>query len=120
MRTLANAEELLFMFTRERDFPKTVRIKDTEYDVVFFNRKDAHKHGMDEDWRGYACQHEKAILVRRGQDHQNRLATFVHEILHAIEFEYQVKIPHALIYKLEDPLTSLILDNLLTSGRVTW
>jgi hypothetical protein len=39
------------------------------------------------------------------------MRTLVLELFHAIEFAYEIKIPHALIYKLEGPVAELIKDN---------
>jgi hypothetical protein len=39
---------------------------------------------------------------------KRRLQIFVHEFLHAVEFEYGIVIPHKVIYLLERPLVYLL------------
>jgi hypothetical protein len=58
-----------------------------------------------------ASKHEKfgsrTIFIQKGLGPRLEQETFVHELLHAIEFEYNVTIPHRLIYALEYPLRRL-------------
>jgi len=39
------------------------------------------------------------------------LKTFIHEVLHGIEKEYEIILGHDVINKLEDPLANLLLEN---------
>lgn len=53
------------------------------------------------------------IQVSVFQTEKEKLKTVIHEVLHAIDHEYKVKIPHGLIFSLEAPLTRFINDNMV-------
>ena len=46
-----------------------------------------------------------------GQTAAARFDTFLHEILHAIEYEYGIEIPHPLVHALEEPIRRLLVEN---------
>ncbi len=60
--------------------------------------------------RGTACPETRTIELCSKMGRRKMLSTFIHEVLHAIEFEYQIKIPHRLIYALEGPLARVVLE----------
>ncbi len=39
------------------------------------------------------------------------LRTFVHECLHALEFEYNIQIRHKTVYELEEAICAFLIDN---------
>lgn len=51
----------------------------------------------------------RTITLWHDQKPRAMLGTWIHEYLHAVEFEYDLKIPHRIIHKLEKPLVSMIL-----------
>lgn len=53
------------------------------------------------------------ITIKSGLPFPKKLETLVHELLHAIEAEYSIVIPHALVHKLDAPIARLLLDNFL-------
>lgn len=55
----------------------------------------------------------QVIHVKAGLGYTETLVTFVHEVLHAFEDEYELDIPHELVYGLEAPIAYLLLDNFL-------
>lgn len=105
------------MLLRQRDFPREFYVGDGLWTLRFVRRLDDDPGRIT--W-GLTDPSDKVIYIRMGQTAKGRLETFVHELLHAVEYEYEIEIPHALIYKLEGPLVRLILDNLVSTGRVTW
>jgi Zn-dependent peptidase ImmA (M78 family) len=86
-----------------RDYKREWFIGGQIYDVKF-------KRKLDRNRRGECCA-DGEILIALGQNRDEVLRTLVHELFHAIEFAYEIKIPHALIYKLEGPVAELIKDN---------
>lgn len=74
---------------------------------------------LTEDWiyygkdrcRGLCDGTKRHIMVYGKQRKKLILSTFWHEVLHAIEFSYKVKIPHHVIYGIEGAITDLLLKN---------
>lgn len=95
------------MIRRRRDYPKELKVKDTYYQVLFVSQIP----GEPADTIGLCCSTKKKIWIKTGQSPKERFKCFLHETAHAIEFEYGFDIPHATIYKLEEPILKLILDN---------
>lgn len=89
-----------------KDFPKFVRIKEDVFYEVKFRRKMPKPSTV-----GYCHSGTQEISIAMGLDKELRLKTFIHELLHCIEFEYDIKIPHKLIYALEDPLIYVLSEN---------
>lgn len=48
------------------------------------------------------------ITIKLGQTPTETFRCFIHEILHAIEFEMHIDIKHSMIYKLEEALFHLL------------
>jgi len=65
------------------------------------------------DCYGKTNSSTKTITIKSGMSKRETFATFIHELLHVIEFEAPIKIKHKTIYKLERAITELILDNFL-------
>jgi len=53
----------------------------------------------------------KIIWIRSDQSPKGLFKTLIHELLHAVEAEYGLRIKHEMIYSLETALADLILDN---------
>lgn len=84
-------------------FPHKVRITSkVSYEVVWVDRFD------NEAWLGECRPDNKQIVLRRGRPERETLQTFIHEILHAVEFEYGAAIPHRLVYQLEEAFEAIL------------
>lgn len=89
-----------------RDYPKNLEIRGNIWSVKFTKQLSiAHA--------GDCNPNKKLIRIRIGkhQDLHTIMRTFIHEVLHAIEFEYGFEMEHKSIEKLEEPLTDFILNN---------
>lgn len=93
---------------RMKDCPREIQIGENTWDVKFVRRF------QDKFTTGLCDPSETTIYIRMGQTDDERLKTLLHEILHAIEYEYQLEIPHRLIHRLEDPLARFLVDNYLS------
>jgi hypothetical protein len=51
----------------------------------------------------------RTITLWHDQAPRKLLETFIHEYLHAVEYEYDLKIPHKLVSTLEKPIAYLVL-----------
>lgn len=90
----------------KRQYPRKLLINDQEYTVKF-----VRKIPKDKETVGWCDPSEHEICIKTGQSVSETFATFVHETLHAIEFEYGLKIEHALVYKLEKAICDFLLVN---------
>lgn len=87
-----------------REFPNMLRIKDDVFYKVKFRRE-------TDGAMGWCDQGKQEIIIATGLPPKERILTFIHEALHAIEFEHEIKIPHKLIYQLEAPIAYLLTEN---------
>lgn len=91
------------------DIPHKVQVKkNVWYTVCFVDRFD------DPDQIGYCidatppiCSGTRTIQILNSLTKKQKLEVFQHELLHAIEFEYKLKLPHSVIYMLQKPLSLL-------------
>lgn len=93
---------------RVKDIPRQIIVGESLYDVKFKGEIESRK-----DIYGYCNGDLKEIIIKKGLSGDERAKTMIHELLHAIEFEYGLAIEHSLIYKLEEPIYNLIKDNIV-------
>lgn len=86
-------------------YPTSLKVKDEEYRVAFV----ADIAG--DNTVGQCDPGNRVIHIENGQSREEMLKTFIHETLHALEFEYDIKISHKAIYKLEIAIFNFIRDN---------
>lgn len=98
---------------RQRDYPKEILVGDSLYKVRFVKKINEPLRTENMEVVGLCDPSEKEILIIQGLGPYERMKAFIHELLHAIEFEHDIDIPHALIYKLEEPIALFILENLV-------
>lgn len=53
----------------------------------------------------------RQIALKKGASERELFKTFVHEVIHAMEIEREIKIPHKAIYQLEDAVFYLLFHN---------
>lgn len=93
------------------EIPHKVEIKPgVFYYVAFVNKFD------DPDQYGECTSSEsgvasRTILILKDMTPEEQFDAFAHELLHAIEFEYKLKIPHKLIYSVQAPLAFILRQN---------
>lgn len=96
-------------FPKLRDYRKQWMIGDNIWRVKFVRHI---PHGVaGRICVGMAEPSEQIIYIALKQKPRERFKTFVHEMLHVLEDEYGFVLPHKLVYKLEDPIMRLIVDN---------
>lgn len=61
---------------------------------------------------GYTCGETQTIYILQKLSARERQITFIHELLHAIEYEYGIDLAHSLIRQLEGPLAQVIAENI--------
>lgn len=95
------------------DYPKEIVVNENVWDVKFVRRIDGEQSNVF----GLCDPGEQAIYIKMGQSPEERLKTFLHELLHVFEWEYKLEIPHKLIHGLEDPFARFLIDNYLGGAR---
>ena len=89
-------------------YPKSVKVRKRRYKVKMVSGLRADNTAL----RGY-CDPNKphTLYLDKNLDSKLLFSTFWHEVLHAIEVEYKIKVPHKLVYALEGPIAQLLKDN---------
>lgn len=96
-------------------YPKRLTINGKRWRVRFASKIDPQAEGRITV--GYCDAAALEIVILKGQPLDDILETFIHEVLHAIEASYGVKIPHKIIYGLDRPITEFVITNLLKRRR---
>lgn len=86
-------------------YPKTINIGHEEYAIRFVNIIDRDPKTLG------SCDSSGIIRIKRGQSKAETFKTLIHEVMHAIEYTYELKIDHQLIHKLEGPIVDLLMTN---------
>lgn len=92
---------------RKRDIPKEIEIADGIFYKVKFKRGLREKHGYD----GLCFYDSKEIWIASGLCYLETASTLMHEALHAISHEHDIKLEHKLIYKIEEALAFFLFRN---------
>lgn len=79
---------------RPNDLPELLEIGDVSYRVCLAKK-------LKNNDMGFCDDDMKLIVLSRNQELNELNATFWHEILHAIEFEFKLNLGHDKINKLE-------------------
>jgi hypothetical protein len=82
------------------DFPKIIDIGASKYHNIFVEK-------LNSDDCGACDMGDKIILISKNHEEGSVLATFWHEVLHAFEEEYKIKLGHPLIEKLEHAIAQV-------------
>lgn len=85
-------------------YPKKIYIRNDVYKVVF---KEGLKDFGDTD------PVKLVIRIKSGMSKRETFSTFIHEVLHALEFSHDIKIKHKQVHKMERALFELLVDNFL-------
>lgn len=62
----------------------------------------------DTDTLGECSQEPREIRIRSDLSPRLTLITFIHEVLHAMQFEYGIKIPHASVNQLDSAIEACL------------
>jgi hypothetical protein len=86
--------------------PSHIKIKNkVSYEIVWVE-------SFEDDTTVGECRFDaRQIAIKTGLSKRETIKTFIHEVLHAIEFERGIKIQHKAIYQLEDAVFYLLFHN---------
>lgn len=93
---------------KKRLYPAKLRVGATTYRLELVPHIEEIGRNVT---RGYCDPDEKLITLLEKQSDKELFSTFIHELLHAIEYEHKVKIPHKLVYAMEGPLAQALTKN---------
>jgi hypothetical protein len=91
----------IIRYPRPSEYPEKIEVLPGVFYHISFHKvilRDRNCHGSCNDTN-------RRIRLRLGQSNRALLETFVHELLHAIEFELKLKIPHK---SLDEVATALV------------
>ena len=92
------------------EYPKEIKYNSTKHGLVTY----AISFTDLTDCVGLCDPNAREIKIQRGMSRQKTLETFVHELLHVIEFEDEIpNFTHWHIRKLDVGLTKLLTENFL-------
>lgn len=97
-------------YPREKDFPKYIWFGPERYEIRFVKRM--RRKGPQGDLVGDTDSGKHIIRILHGLNGRERFRTAIHEVLHLLEFEHEIKIKHKTIYDLSDAILQLMEDNL--------
>lgn len=95
---------------KQREYPREIIVGDSLWRVRFIRRIPADLE-MDSNDTGACCPADHTIYIKMGQTPVERFKTFVHELIHAAEYEWQIDMPHKIVEDLEEPIYRILLDN---------
>jgi hypothetical protein len=87
----------------KRSFPREIEIAPGVFYRLIWKRNLGKNRG--EAWTDHK------VLLEQGHSLEDTYETIAHEILHCIEYEWGIKIPHNLIYKIEKGLGFILRRN---------
>lgn len=90
-----------------RKFPRDLFINGNVWAVKFVKKIPS----KGKDLVGLCDPSERAIYIKTGQSFQETVSCFIHECLHALEFEHKFRLKHRQVYLLDKHLTQLYIDN---------
>ncbi len=88
--------------------PKRIKVRHHYYRIIFHDSLIPHGDGKA---RGTCDPTNRVINISKKQTRRLVISTFLHELLHAIEFEYRIKLAHQTIHELELPLAQVFIQN---------
>jgi hypothetical protein len=92
-------------------YPKSILVKDEQYSVQMRTRIGGTKTTATVG-ECDSCDH--VIRVLKSQSKEELFSTFIHELLHASSDEYDIKLTHRQVYKLERAIAQILLNNFIT------
>jgi hypothetical protein len=87
-----------------KNYPKYIYLRGDRYHLKFIKGLKAF---------GETDSGDLTIKIRAGMSKNETFRTFIHEILHVLEFSWPIKMKHKTIYKLEKAIFALLLDNFI-------
>lgn len=78
---------------------------------LIFTVEEKFNEVRDKNQSGSSCGNTQEIIIDKDISQQLKETTFIHEIIHQIDFVYNIGLEHQQVYQLETGLYSFIKDN---------
>lgn len=101
---------------RQKDFPKEIEIGKSAWTIKFVKNIN-HFVGKGKVCVGLCDYENSTIYIRQGLEPRYRLEVFCHELLHALDDEFDLNLTHKMIYKLDKAISLLLIQNFLPQFR---
>lgn len=88
-------------YRKPEEYPPLIPVGKATYHLIFVDR-------LAEDDLGVCDDKAKLIMISKRQTPEEMEATVYHELLHAIECEYRLKLGHPVIRKLEWAMAQVV------------
>lgn len=86
-------------------YPTEIFIKGESWRITFVDVIEG------KDTLGLCDPNNKVIHIRRGLKKDELFKTFIHELCHAAEDSYSIKVSHKAVYKLEEAIFDILVNN---------
>jgi hypothetical protein len=86
-------------------YPKELTINGISWRIVFVDQI------QGKDVLGLCDSENKTIQLKRRQSPRERMDTFIHECIHALEYSYGFELNHNHVYKLAEGLADILIIN---------
>ena len=90
----------------QKDYKKFYTIGDCEWEVKFVRNFPSRPSDT-----GQCDPGNYTIRIKAGESREEKFLTFIHEIIHAFEDEYNFELKHEHVYKLERAIADFIVQN---------
>lgn len=95
---------MLLRLPKQNKYPKKIHYKDITYKIRFVKNLNCY---------GETDPGKKEIRIKHGISEREMFKTLLHELLHLVELETPIKLKHKTVYKLEQAIFELLIDNFL-------
>jgi hypothetical protein len=86
-------------------YPKTLVVKGEEWRIAFVDSIEG------KGTLGLCDPSNRIVYIKNGQSKKETYKSFLHEMIHVLELEYDISIPHSSVYKLEEAIYDLLINN---------
>lgn len=90
-----------------KQYPKELHFNEETYKIKFVGRIPG---GSKYD-KGLCDGSSNTIYLRKSMDKSSMFRTLIHESIHAMEFEYEIKITHPVVHQLEKAIGDFLMVN---------
>lgn len=99
---------------RQREVPRQFKLNGNTWRIRFVRVIEPPRE--DRETLGLCDPNIKTIFIRQRQTVKDRKNVIFHELIHAAEFEFNIKISHPDVYKLADAFTEISFVSFLKEG----
>jgi hypothetical protein len=89
-------------------FPKELHVNEETYSIKWVDKRPEWNNKRD---CGLCDPQTCTIYLKRGMNKAKAFRTLIHEAIHAMEAEYDIDLPHTVVYQLEKAIADTLLMN---------